>query len=64
MHHGVTHSLIYQIQRLIRPHLHKTKKRKYSDKFPSRGTATVHTYKGVQSCTLQKEEHTHNRKFT
>ena len=47
MRHGVTHSLIYQ--HLIWQHLHKTKLRKYSDKFPSHGTATLHTH--TQGCT-------------
>ena len=64
MCHGVTHSLVYQIQRPIRQHLHKTKKRKYSDNFPTCGTATLHTHKVVQSCSLSKEDHTHNGKFT
>ena len=47
---GVTHSLIYQIQHLILQHIHKTKQRKYSDKFAPRGTATLHTHEVVQSC--------------
>ena len=44
MRHGVTNSLIYQFQHLIWQHLHQTKKRKYLDKFPSRGIATLHTH--------------------
>ena len=45
-------------------HLHKTKERKYSDNFLSRGTVTLHKHKAVQICSLQKEEHAHNGKFT
>ena len=68
MHHGVTHSLIYQIQRPIQQHLHKTKLRQYSDIFlPVALIHCTHTrlYKAVHYSkkSLLTMENLHNKSF-
>ena len=61
MRHGVTHSLIYQFHHLD---LATSSQDKIEEIFRQVSFPwycyIAHTHKVIQSCLLQKEEHTHN----